>query len=379
MKKIFYWSPCLQKVGTYKSTLNSAISLAKYANNLYSINIINVCGEWDEEEQRLKQSGVDLINLNFKYFKYLPKNGFIKSRFSYFIIFIFSIVPLIFCLNKHKPNILIIHLLTSLPLSLKYLFRLNADIILRVSGFPKLNFLRKNFWKLVTKKINYILCPTLELRNQLQSFKEFKEVKIRHLCDPVLTANELLIKRKPDLNKLYLEKINFLTAGRFTRQKNYLYLISEFYEYLKTSPNATLTIFGDGEDKKKIISKINKLNLNKNVFIKDYVNNLYYYMRKADAYILSSLWEDPGHVLIEAAANNLFIISSNCHNGPKEFLDNGNGGILFSSNKKNAIKDSLIYFDNLKGYEKKQKKLLAKKKSLNYTLLRHYNKLINFL
>ena len=379
MKKIFYWSPCLQKVGTYKSTLNSAISLAKYANNLYSINIINVCGEWDEEEQRLKQSGVDLINLNFKYFKYLPKNGFIKSRFSYFIIFIFSIVPLIFCLNKHKPNILIIHLLTSLPLSLKYLFRLNTDIILRVSGFPKLNFLRKNFWKLVTKKINYILCPTLELRNQLQSFKEFKEVKIRHLCDPVLTANELLIKRKPDLNKLYLEKINFLTAGRFTRQKNYLYLISEFYEYLKTSPNATLTIFGDGEDKKKIISKINKLNLNKNVFIKDYVNNLYYYMRKADAYILSSLWEDPGHVLIEAAANNLFIISSNCHNGPKEFLDNGNGGILFSSNKKNAIKDSLIYFDNLKGYEKKQKKLLAKKKSLNYTLLRHYNKLINFL
>jgi glycosyltransferase involved in cell wall biosynthesis len=379
MKKIFYWSPCLQKVGTYKSTLNSAISLAKYANNLYSVNIINVCGEWDEEEEQLKQFGVDLINLNFKYFKYLPKNGFIKSRFSYFIIFIFSIVPLIFCLNKHRPNIVIIHLLTSLPLSLKYFFRLNTEIILRVSGFPKLNFLRKNFWKLVSKKINYILCPTLELRNQLESFKEFKEVKIRHLCDPVLTANELLIKRKPELNKLYLERINFLTAGRFTRQKNYLYLISEFNEYLKTNPNATLTVFGDGEDKKKIISKINKLNLNNNVFIKDYVNNLYYYMKKADAYILSSLWEDPGHVLIEAAANNLFIISSNCHNGPKEFLDNGNGGILFSSNKKNAIKDSLIYFDNLKVYEKKQKKLLAKKKSLNYTLLRHYNKLINFL
>ena len=28
-KKIFYWSPCLNPVGTIKSTVNSAISLKK--------------------------------------------------------------------------------------------------------------------------------------------------------------------------------------------------------------------------------------------------------------------------------------------------------------------------------------------------------------
>jgi len=379
VKKIYYWSPCLEKVGTYKSTINSAISLAKFSDNTLLIKIINVCGEWDNERKKFNENNIELIDLNFKYFKYLPKNGFFRSRISYFIIILFSILPLIKLLNKDKPKILIIHLITSLPLFLKYFLNFKTDIILRISGFPKLNFLRKNFWKLVSKKINYILCPTQELKNQLKSYKEFKDVKIEHLCDPVITANELLIKRKPELNKVYLEKINFLAAGRFTRQKNYLFLLSEFFEYLKTNPDATLTVFGDGEEKNKIISKINKLNLNNNVFIKDYVNNLYYYMKKADAYILSSLWEDPGHVLIEAAANNLFIISSNCHNGPKEFLDYGNGGILFSSNKINAIKDALIYFDNLKSSEKKQKKILAKRKFLNYTLLRHYNKLINFL
>ena len=32
-KKIFYWSPCLNPVGTVKSTLNSALSLAQYGKN----------------------------------------------------------------------------------------------------------------------------------------------------------------------------------------------------------------------------------------------------------------------------------------------------------------------------------------------------------
>ena len=39
--------------------------------------------------------------------------------------------------------------------------------------------------------------------------------------------------------------------------------------------------------------------------------------------------EDPGFVLIEAAANNASIISSNCKSGPKEILTNGKGGFLF--------------------------------------------------
>ena len=30
MKTVFYWSPCLSKVGTVKSTLNSALALSKY-------------------------------------------------------------------------------------------------------------------------------------------------------------------------------------------------------------------------------------------------------------------------------------------------------------------------------------------------------------
>ena len=52
-----------------------------------------------------------------------------------------------------------------------------------------------------------------------------------------------------------------------------------------------------------------------------YSNNIFKFMKNAEALILSSLWEDPGFVLIEAAMSNLSIISSDCKNGPSEFLN----------------------------------------------------------
>tara|TARA_B100000427_G_scaffold168180_1_gene139734 strand:- start:932 stop:1237 length:306 start_codon:yes stop_codon:yes gene_type:complete len=93
-------------------------------------------------------------------------------------------------------------------------------------------------------------------------------------------------------------------------------------------------------------------------------------MKNADAFILSSLWEEPGFVLIEAAMTNLFIISSDCPNGPKEFLKNGDAGLLFKSNKKNALKEKLEEFTTLYK-EIKTKKIVAKKNCFNYTIFRH--------
>ena len=67
--------------------------------------------------KKLNDNSVNLIDLNFKYFKILPKKGFIKSRFSYIIIYLLSFIPLFFLL-KEKPNKIILHLITSLPLTL---------------------------------------------------------------------------------------------------------------------------------------------------------------------------------------------------------------------------------------------------------------------
>ena len=102
-----------------------------------------------------------------------------------------------------------------------------------------------------------------------------------------------------------------------------------------------------------------------------YSDNIFSYMKKAKAFILSSLWEDPGFVLIESALCNLPIISSNCKNGPTEFLENGRGGYLFESNKKDALSNKIFEYLNEKINKKKEKALNAKKNCLKYTMFRH--------
>ena len=132
-KKIFYWSPCLNPVGTVKSTLNSASSLIKYNQDEYDVYLINACGEWDQYFEFINSNNIKLINFKFKYFKYLPKRGYVQSRFSYVLIFILSFFPLIKLIKKYKPDFIINHLITSLPLTLS--FGLKIFLSIRASPY----------------------------------------------------------------------------------------------------------------------------------------------------------------------------------------------------------------------------------------------------
>ena len=94
-------------------------------------------------------------------------------------------------------------------------------------------------------------------------------------------------------------------------------------------------------------------------------------MKKARALILSSLWEEVGFVIVEAAFCNLFVISSDCPNGPKEFLADSDAGYLFQSNKKNELIKKIEIFDKEEKNLNKMK-VQAKKNSSKYSLFRHY-------
>ena len=371
MKSVYYWSPCLNKVGTVKSTINSAISLSKYSKNQYKIKLINICGEWEDYKEILKKNNIDVINFNFNYFKYLPKKGFIQSRFSYLIMILFSIIPLYRLLKKDKPEFIILHLLTSLPLLLLSFFNFKTNFILRISGYPKLNFWRKILWKISSKKLSNITCPTKDLIEQLKELKIFQNESIVYLPDAIINIKDFISQLKNSFDQnIKNKKKYFISVGRLTKQKNFSYLIDEFYEFSKKNSEIDLLIFGEGEEKNNLMRLLKKKNLLERVSLMGYTSKIYLYMKNADAFILSSLWEEPGFVLIEAAMSNLFIISSDCPNGPKEFLKNGEAGLLFESNKKNALKEKLEEFSILRK-EIKTRKIKAKKNCFNYTIFRH--------
>ena len=307
-KSIYYWSPCLTNIATVKATINSAVSLTKYSNE-YDVKIINVCGEWSKYKNYLSKKNVSIENLSFDYYNLLPKNGFVKYRISTLLIFLISLIPLIFFIKKNKPDYFMAHMITSLPLFLFNFFKLKTKMILRISGSPKLNFLRKKLWIFSEKKLHMITCPTDDLKKYLINSKVFNENKVINLYDPVINIEDFL-KKKNENNHDFLDSKNdtfFIAAGRLTKQKNFIYLIKEFEKFCKNYPKEKLLIFGEGELKNKLINELKKRDLTNNVKLAGYTDNIYKYMLKSKAFILSSLWEDPGFVIIEAALCNWII------------------------------------------------------------------------
>jgi glycosyltransferase involved in cell wall biosynthesis len=368
--KIFYWGPYISKVATVKAIIESAKSLKKYSKKKIDLSLINAFGEWSD----FKDEEINIINLNNK--KVQTKKeivGFIKSRIHFFLIWFISFFPLLSLLKKEKPSFLIIHLITSLPLFLLLFFRFETKFILRISGYPKLTLMRKVLWKLVSRKIFKVTCPTLGTYNRLKNENIFDD-KLTFIPDPILDINDFKIKKNEDIEieKNFSKKNSILSIGRLTRQKNFGFLIKSFKTILEKYPNLNLFIIGEGEKKNELIKLINLLNLRDKVFLVGYKNNVYKYLIECKCFILSSLWEDPGFVLVEAGISNATVLSSDCNFGPSEILQRGQNGFLFSSQSESSLIDTFDKFINSKGDELIKKKINLKKNIKKYTSYNHF-------
>ena len=372
--KVFYWSPFTSKVATITAVINSAESLQKFSNNKIKSYIINVFGEWNDYVENIKNKNIKLIYLSkFDLRKFLFCTGFIRSRLSYIFIYFYYFFLLLKILKKDEPNFLVIHLITSLPLTLLAMFNLKTKFILRISGYPKLNFVRKIFWKLLSKKIYKITFPTKETYKLFAQQKIFDINKMFVVYDPVLDINVINKKKSLQINDTISKNPQYiLSVGRFTKQKNFEFLIKSFSEILKKYPSIKLFIIGQGELKEKYQKLLKDLSLNEHVALLEYQENIYQFMSESICTVIVSLWEDPGFVMIESAATNTVIISSNCTSGPKEFIDNNSAGYLFRTNDQQNFLDT---FDNFMTDSKDtiiKKKISAKRNANVFTKFRHY-------
>ena len=375
--KVYYWSPFISKVATVSSVIRSANSLLKYSKSkTINVGVINAIGEWDELKDTFNKK-IEILNLNSsKILNFLPKGGYLKSRTSYLIIFFLNFFKLLSLIRKKNPDFLIIHLMTSLPIVLAIFT--NCKMILRVSGLPKLNIIRYIFWKLFSQRIYKVTCPTIATYEYLLKKKIFPKNKLLILRDPIIELKNYSSKKFEKINDAKLENKKFIISiGRLTKQKNFELLINSFSIIIKKFPYYNLLIIGEGEYRNKLNKLIINKNLSEKVFLLGYKNNVYKYLKKADFFILTSLWEDPGFVILEAALSNTNIISSDCPNGPREIIKNQD--FLF---KNNSVEDLVNKFENI---EKKKlddlfmQKILVKKEIKSFSTYRHFKNLNSIL
>ncbi len=100
------------------------------------------------------------------------------------------------------------------------------------------------------------------------------------------------------------------TIGRFVTQKNQLFLIDIFNEYLKTNPDAALMFVGDGPLHNKLRARVRRYALGDRVIFAGVHKHTERYLAAMDCFVFPSLYEGFGMTFLEAQVGGLKCIGS---------------------------------------------------------------------
>ena len=229
----------------------------------------------------------------------------------------------------------------------------------------------KNFIDFIKKKIiktlmvffyskaDKIVGNSLDLSRSLQKLVKTNIHTIYNPCYFPSTNNK---------KKTYNDnQINILNVARLELQKDHLTLLKAINN-LKDNIKFKLNIVGYGSQLFKIQKYIENNNLKGLVHLHTNVSNTLKFFKKADLFVLSSVYEGFPNVLVEAAQNNVPIISTKCNSGPREILLNGKGGELVN------IKDYLKISQKIEMFSKNKKTFIKRAKFCKKNLYRFDNK-----
>ena len=129
----------------------------------------------------------------------------------------------------------------------------------------------------------------------------------------------------------------------------------------------------------KLEKKIKYYNLSDSIFIKPYQSNIFPYLKKSNCLLVSSLWEDPGFVIIEAAFSRTFIISSSFKICSKELILDHKAGLIYRVNNKNDFMEKCAMFNSMSEEERNEYRKNALIMSKNFTIFNHAKQLDKIL
>ena len=230
-------------------------------------------------------------------------------------------------------------------------------------------------FKIVVRNGEDVLGSTIYSENKIQSLIVLLfKVLLYNFADKIITNSKgsgnslrkIFIKKNkiypiynPYLKKIYRNSVQhrgkyLLSIGRLVKEKDFYNLIIAFNIIKKKIPNYKLIIIGDGKLKNELQNLVTKLGLNKRIIFIGWKLKLKKYYINSKLFILNSLYEGLGNVLIDAANYNLPIITTNCNS--REITDYGKGGFLVPiKNPRLLSKKILFCLNNYKVSIKKSK------------------------
>lgn len=187
-----------------------------------------------------------------------------------------------------------------------------------------------------------IVAVSQDVADDLVRTAKLKTKKITTIYNPI-PVDEVRASSKKEINHPWFSNHTnpvILAVGRFHKQKDYPTLINAF-NLLRSNKTARLIILGEGKERPAIESMIHASPYSDDICLMGNIENPYPYMAKTDVFVLPSAWEGFGMVLVEALACGATIVSTDCHSGPSEILENGKYGRLVPVGDSQSMADAI--------------------------------------
>lgn len=269
--------------------------------------------------------------------------------------------------------------------------KLDTDVVIStrtVHNFLVSNFVKKDIKKIAwehnhhnnnkryisalvnsCKKMNYLVTVSKELELFYEQYLGKKVYYIPNCLDNIPSK----------LSKL--DSLNIISVGRLSKEKAFDDLLRLFKKVSQKHPNWHLNIVGDGMEKNNLLDLAKELKLGDKVTFhgyqdKDYINDL---LLDSSIYVMTSITESFGLVLIEAMSYGVPVLSYTSAQGANEIIDDGKNGYLIENRNEDEMINKIDLLINDEKLRKKMGKE-ARIKSKLYSkenVLKSWNKLIN--
>lgn len=278
-------------------------------------------------------------------------------------------------IERSSPSVILGVKNIPLSIMLKIRSKANFRLIIREAVDPKFSSLtqRSLFSRFIINSIKKTLYPKADkiiaiskgVKESLVNNFDLNSNMIEVIYNPAADESILPLS-KENINPNLITGNPLITSiGRLTKQKDHITLLKAFkliYEKIDSS----LYIIGEGPERLNLEKYIESNHLEDRVKLLGYQNNPWKFLAKSDIFVLPSIWEGFGNVIVEAMFLGVPVISSDCPSGPREILDGGNAGKLFKVGDHNelAIKiEEMINCKNLSSLIQ-----IASKKSESFTV-----------
>lgn len=210
------------------------------------------------------------------------------------------------------------------------------------SSINKENILDIPYAKREMAKYAYENCDKLIVGSPFFRDRIHKNFHIEPIVMPTISETDLFKVGKKDINR---QAYKIVSTGNLKKSKGHREVIEAFGKSLKNK-DAKLYIFGGGEDYNYLKALIEKLDLEKQVFLRGYISieDIAKEYKDADLFVLASHSETYGKAYIDAMKAGLPVISTT--NGGSEHFINEDNGLVVPVENVDKLKDGLIYMFN---------------------------------